>query len=132
MKAFFCIIFFLVSLPFFQCKTHQEAAYELPAAMVETAKIEFAKQCEKGKILYAINCGHCHNSKDRRKEIIPDFTPEQLIGYELRVTNPEHESGIPETTVSTEELGYIMTFLSYKKKSGKAFISSREKPENPE
>lgn len=132
MKTSFYIAIFLASVLFFQCKTRREAAYELPAAMVETAKIEFAKQCDKGKILYAVNCGHCHNSRERRKEIIPDFTAEQLVGYELRVTNPEHESGIPETTVSTEELGYIMTFLSYKKKSGKAFISSREKPKNPE
>jgi len=50
------------------------------------------------------------------KKLIPDFTPEQLIGYELRVTNPQHESNIPETTVSAEELGYIMTFLNYKRR----------------
>jgi cytochrome c peroxidase len=109
------------------CKTVQDVSYELPAAMVATAKIEYTKQCDKGKILYDINCAACHNSKDKRKEIIPDFTAEQLIGYELRVINSEHESGIPETSVSTEELGLIMTFLSYKKKSGKAFVSTREK-----
>jgi hypothetical protein len=57
--------------------------------------------------------------------LIPDFTPEQLIGYELRVTNPEHESNIPEATVSAEELGYIMTFLSYKKKSGITLATSK-------
>jgi mono/diheme cytochrome c family protein len=127
MRAFLVILFFLISMLLLQCKMQQEAAYELPVAMIATAKVEFAKQCEKGKILYDINCASCHNSKVKRKEIIPDFTAEQLIGYELRVKNPEHESGIPETTVSTEELGYIMTFLSYKRKSGKVFISSKEK-----
>lgn len=116
-----------MSILLLQCKTQQEIAYELPAAMVEAAKIEYAKQCEKGKILYDINCAQCHNSKEKRKVIIPDFTPEQLIGYELRIINEEHESGIPETTISTEELGYIMTFLSYKKKSGKPFVATRER-----
>jgi hypothetical protein len=47
--------------------------------------------------------------------IVPDFTMDQLKGYELRVTNPEHEGAIPETTVTAEELGLIMTFLAYKK-----------------
>ena len=121
-------LFWLVPLVLLMhCVAPKEMPYELPEAMVATAKVEFAKQCEKGKILYDITCAKCHNIKVKRKEIIPDFSEEQLVGYELRVTNPEHENGIPETFVSTEELGYIMTFLSYKKKSGTAFISSKEK-----
>lgn len=110
-----------------QCKTQRQAVYEFPAAMVPAAKIEFAKLCEKGKILYDINCAQCHNIRERRKVLIPDFTTEQLIAYELRIINPEHESSIPETTVTTEELGYILTFLSYKTKSGKPFIATRKR-----
>lgn len=110
-----------------QCASPNSMPYELPGAMVPTAKIEFAKQCEKGKILYDITCAKCHNLKIKRKEVIPDFSAEQLIGYELRITNKEHENGIPEEMVSTEELGYIMTFLSYKTKSGVAFVSSKER-----
>ena len=67
--------------------------------------------------MYDINCAGCHNSKVKRKVVIPDFTLDQLIGYELRVSNPDHEDGIPETNVSAEELGLIMTFLNYKKKN---------------
>ena len=110
-----------------QCKTQQEAAYAFPAAMAPAVQVEFAKQCDKGKILYEINCGQCHNIKVKRKMLIPDFTTEQLIGYELRIINQEHESRIPETTVTTEELGYILTFLGYKTKSGKPFIATHKR-----
>lgn len=127
MKKQFVLIIFGLTLVLMQCTAPKEIAYELPPAMIATAKVEFAKQCDKGKVLYDMTCAKCHNIKIKRREIIPDFSAEQLIGYELRVTNAEHESGIPETTVSTEELGYIMTFLSYKKKSGTAFVSSKDK-----
>lgn len=110
-----------------QCKIKQDIPYEFPDAMIASAKIEFAKQCDKGKILYDINCAKCHNTVQRRKELIPDFTIEQLTSYEIRVSTPEHESNIPEMMLTAEELGYIMTFLSYKKKSGKVFIYSKEK-----
>lgn len=134
MKTFSVLsILFLVVL-FIQCASPKAMPYELPEAMVPTAKIAFGEQCEKGKILYDITCAKCHNLKVKRKEIIPDFTAEQLVGYELRITNKEHESGIPEELVSTEELGYIMTFLSYKTKSGVAFVLSKgvkdNKPDN--
>lgn len=127
MKRHGIILFLSGCIFLMQCKAKQEIPYELPEAMIPTAKIEFAKQCDKGKILYDINCAKCHNSVERRRELIPDFTIEQLIGYEIRVSTPEHESNIPETTVTAEELGYIMTFLSYKKKSGKVFVYSKEK-----
>ncbi len=127
MKFCSVITYCLIIVFLMQCKAQADIGYELPEAMIASAKIEYAKQCEKGKILYEITCSQCHNMKEGRKKIIPDFTPEQLVGYELRIINPEHESGIPETAVSTEELGYIMTFLNYKKKSGKVFVSSKSK-----
>jgi hypothetical protein len=125
MKVYVSISLFLGCVVLMHCKAPQEIPYELPVAMVPAVKIEYAKQCDKGKILYDINCAQCHTTIVKRKKMIPDFTAEQLIGYELRVTNPQHESNIPETTVSTEELGYIMTFLSYKKKSGVALVRSK-------
>ncbi|HET6226270.1 MAG TPA: hypothetical protein VFF27_08330 [Bacteroidia bacterium] len=127
MKYFFVPFMIIASVALVQCKTPQRAAYELPEAMIPTAKAEFAKQCDKGKILYDITCAKCHNIKEKRKEIIPDFSAAQLVGYELRITNAAHETGIAEEILSTEELGYIMTFLSYKTKSGRPFMSSKDK-----
>ena len=49
--------------------------------------------------------------------VIPDFTPEQLIGYELRVSNERHEDNMNEEKLSAEDLGLIMTFLNYKKRN---------------
>jgi hypothetical protein len=91
--------------------------YEFPAEMAEPVRAAYVKQWEKGKILYEVNCARCHNTKVKRKEQVPDFNQEQLICYELRVKNPQHESDMQETTVSAEELVLIMTFLTYKKKN---------------
>jgi hypothetical protein len=91
--------------------------YEFPNEMVEPVRTEFLKICEKGKILYDINCAQCHNIKKGRKEIIPDFTPDQLKGYEIRISNAQHEENMPDEKVTAEELGLISTFLLYKKKS---------------
>src|SRR5215213_2567885 len=81
--------------------------YEFPNEMAEPVKTEFLKICKKGKILYDINCAQCHNIKKGRKEIIPDFSPEQLKGYELRVANAQHEENMPDEKVTAEELGLI-------------------------
>jgi hypothetical protein len=91
--------------------------YQFPAAMPENVKAEYLKQCDKGKTLYEINCSTCHNTAVRRKSVIPDFTEAQLVNYELRFSNPNHESNIPETKVTAEELGLIIIFLTYKEKN---------------
>lgn len=99
------------------CSTPKKATYDFPAEMLEAVKTEYTKQCDKGQILYNINCAGCHNVKIGGRMTIPDFRQEQLVGYGLRVSNMKHETGIEEEKVSTEELGLIMTFLSYKKKN---------------
>lgn len=100
-----------------QCATQQKVAYDFPPEMAQNIRNLYLEQCEKGRVLYELNCAKCHNTIVKRKTIIPDWTLEQLKGYELRVTNPQHEEGLPETHVSAEELGQIMTFLMYKKKN---------------
>lgn len=100
------------------CNTIQKIVYDFPVTMSESIRIEFSKQCDKGKILFEINCAKCHTKIVKKREVIPDFKPEQLKGYELRVSNANHESNITETSVSAEELGLIMTFLNYKPKTG--------------
>jgi mono/diheme cytochrome c family protein len=99
------------------CTAQKHVAYELPEAMLPHVKVEYVKICDRGQVLYDLNCGGCHNSKRGRKVIRPDFKPEQLTGYTLRVSNARHESAMPDSLVTEEELGIIMTFLSYKKKN---------------
>ena len=108
----------IIAVFLYACTVSQaKVVYEFPEAMAEPVRSEFLKICEKGKILYDINCAQCHNIKKGRKEIIPDFTPEQLKGYELRVSNAQHEENMPDEKVTAEELGLISTFLLYKKKT---------------
>lgn len=95
----------------------KKAKYEFPDAMSETIRADYTKICDKGQVLYNINCAKCHNITVKKKELIPDFTQEQLKGYELRVLNPKHEDALPETNITPEELGLICTFLLYKQKN---------------
>ncbi len=90
---------------------------DFPKEMLPEVKAEYQKIYDKGQVLYNINCAKCHSTYVRRKQIVPDFTPEQLKGYELRDANQRHIEGIPEEQVTAEELGIIMTFLTYKKKN---------------
>jgi mono/diheme cytochrome c family protein len=108
-----------VALFCFQCfaQKKQKVKYEFPPQMSEKVKGQFTELCDKGQVLYAINCSSCHNIKVKGKDVIPDFTQEKLIGYELRVSNGQHEENMPDTKVTAEELGLITTFLTYKKKN---------------
>lgn len=91
--------------------------YDLPAAMTGDIREGYIKQWEKGRILYEINCAKCHTTTVKGRKIVPDFAENQLVGYTLRVTNQKHEAELTDESVSTEELGLIMTFLTYKKKN---------------
>lgn len=98
-------------------KKEAKVAYEFPESMAAPVREAFTKECDKGQALYNLACAGCHNKVADGKTIVPDWTSAQLVGYELRVLNPRHEAGIPEEQVSAEELGFIMTFLTYKKKN---------------
>lgn len=102
------------------CKHQKEQAYDFPAAMLPEVKVAYKERCDKGLALYKMACARCHTGGSRRHPIIPDFSAEQLKGYALRVANRQHERNLPDSLVTEEELGIIMTFLTYKAKSGVA------------
>lgn len=106
-----CTFIFLVA-----CAHQKKVAYDFPPAMPESVRSGYMEICNKGKVLYDINCAKCHNMVVKGKDIIPDFSQEKLTGYELRVANREHEGSMPDTKVTAEELVLISTFLTYKKK----------------
>jgi len=122
-------LFFLCAIVFIliQCRSQKKIVYEFPEGMLPHVKTMYTPICDKGKILYDLNCAKCHNTKVKGKQIIPDFKPEQLTGYTLRVANAQHEKNMPDTLVTEEELGIIMTFLNYKKKNNPIIICCKNK-----
>lgn len=113
-------LFYLYTVLFFicfACSTQKEVTYEFPAGMMEHVKVAYKEQCDKGRVLYEINCARCHTRKEKRKTIIPDFKQEQLAGYALRISNAKHERNLQDSLITTEEIGLIMTFLTYKKRN---------------
>jgi len=94
-----------------------KVGYSFPPEMAAPVKAEYVKMWEKGQVLYELNCAKCHNKTIKGQVVIPDFTPEQLKGYEIRVLNKEHEEDMPDEKVTAEELILISTFLSYKTKN---------------
>jgi hypothetical protein len=117
MKYSKIFILSIIAFVLIKCHSQKKAQYELPEAMLPHVKVMYRVQCDKGQILYDLNCAKCHNTKVKGKEVIPDFKPEQLTGYTLRVANAQHEKNMPDTLVTEEELSIIMTFLGYKKKN---------------
>lgn len=115
MKLYYIILISGI-LIYSACKMQSKALYKLPDEMLPHVKVEYEKLCNKGQALYLITCNNCHNKGSKRNIIIPDWTSEQLSGYTLRVSNKRHEENMPDSLVSEEELGIIMTFLSYKKR----------------
>lgn len=107
----------IIGLILVECTAHKKILYEFPAEMAAPVQAEYAKNCDKGKALYDINCAGCHTTKIKGREVIPDFTAEQLEAYQVRVSNAKHETALSESNVSAEELSLIVTFLSYKKKN---------------
>jgi cytochrome c5 len=113
-KITFCL---LLILSLIACSVEKKIAYDFPEAMLPEVKVAYKERCDKGQALYNIACSGCHNKGTKRKPIVPDFTADQLRGYALRVSNKLHEKNMPDSLVSEEELGIIMTFLSYKRKN---------------
>ena len=116
------VLCFATLLLILACASNKKAPYELPKAMLPQVKVEYAKTCERGYALYELTCAKCHSTKKSGKEIIPDFSPEQLRGYELRVSNRRHEAQLPDSLISEQELGEVMVFLSYKKRNPKTQV----------
>lgn len=106
-----------LSLVFSQCKSKQVVYYELPAEMSSDVRTAVQAQCEKGLVLYRLNCAKCHSDTVKGKEVIPDFSPEQLSNYEFRFANKKHEDNLNETQLTQDELVCIIAFLTYKKKN---------------
>lgn len=96
----------------------KQLLFDYPDDMfADTAKKRFEKEFKKGTLLYKMSCAKCHNITEDGKEIIPDFSLPQLMDYELRFQYAAHGDELKETTITHDELEWIVLFLRYKKKT---------------
>ncbi|MCB0696953.1 MAG: hypothetical protein KDC07_06295 [Chitinophagaceae bacterium] len=107
----------------------QKVTPVFPDAMLPHVKESYAEMWEKGRILYDINCAKCHNTVEKRKVKLPEFTEEMLASYEVRIADPKHEMSVSEARVNAEELNLITIFLTYRQHDSAALkkvIESRK------
>ncbi len=117
MKKIAMVLVFPIAL-IFQLNAQKKAEFDYPEdSTAEASKKAFEKQFNQGKVLYNISCGNCHNIKNGRKEIIPDFSMPQLMDYEMRMYT-EHSDRLTDKHVADDEMSKIILFLRFKKKSG--------------
>ncbi len=110
------ILIVITALWFAACVTPAKIEfYDFPSDIAEEAKTANLKTIEKGRILYNINCAKCHNTKEKRKIYLPDFTNAQLDAYTIRIKNEPHTNTLQENKISIEELEAIQYFFMYKK-----------------
>ena len=99
------------------CLFHKKSAYTFPATFTKDQKEKTTVFCDKGKVLYDVNCAKCHNTVVKGKQVIPDFPANKLESYKLRFISPVHDSSMRRTNISMDELLFITTYLTYKKKN---------------
>ena len=120
MKKKICLLALLATVVALQAFTGKakKTAYVFPKEMAAPIRTEYQKICDKGQALYEAACAGCHNVRVKGKWVVPDFTQEQVNGYEIRVGNGAHVRALTDDAITTEELGFISTFLLYKEPSG--------------
>jgi hypothetical protein len=112
------IIIILSVLGFAACMGTKKATVKVsfPPNMNETVRAGYLDMWNKGHILYELNCAKCHTKVVNRREVIPEFTEEQLQTYEVRLADSTHEIAVSEMRVTPEELSYITLFLTYRER----------------
>ncbi len=85
--------------------------------------------CDKGRVLYDLNCAKCHNKTVKGKSVIPEFTVARLEAYKILFMNPEHQKNIAPNKMSMDELLDVTTFLTYrtKPKTSKKQVTTTQK-----
>jgi len=109
---------FILFLFFTNCATYKKVEFVFMPNMKPDVKAEMLRQAKLGYIHFKVSCAECHTKKTLFGTKIYDFTSEQIYNYELRRSNKVHENTLTTDKVTTEEIGYILSFLSYKKNSG--------------
>lgn len=100
------------------CSSSKQVVYSFPDEMSADIRKSYIENCNKGKVYYELHCEGCHTVKKWGKKLVPDFTPEQLEAYQVRVANAIHEPIMNDEQLPADELAMIVAYLSYKPKSG--------------
>ena len=115
MKYLLSVIALIIIFEMCSAKKTATVQYNFPPIMSDTIRKITQEQCDKGLALFRLNCSRCHTDTVKGREIIPNFSTEQLSNYEFRFRNKKHEDNLTESQLTQDELVLIITFLTYKK-----------------
>ena len=113
------LVMLIFSFAITESSAQKKSEFDYPEdSITVSSQKAFIKNFGQGKVLYTISCAKCHNVKDGKKEVIPDFSLPQLMDYAMRIEYPEHQDKLRDTQITDEEMNRIILFLRFKKKSG--------------
>lgn len=119
MKYIFTAIFYallaVACAPHRQEQPLRKVEYNFPPGITADKKEAFIKDFNSGRIFYNIHCAKCHSRVSNGKELLPAFSPKQILSYDIRLASTRHRTELTERKVPEEEMEAIKLFLLYKK-----------------
>jgi Cytochrome C oxidase, cbb3-type, subunit III len=112
MKLFYTTILIIICTCLVQCKT-QKIEYNIPSHVSAQNRAIFLERCEKGRILFKINCSGCHGIFTKGKDGVPNFTKDEIDNYRAVVLIArDQKNHAVAAKMSPEQIDHIITFLS--------------------
>src|SRR5215813_6190570 len=114
MKYLFLLLVQLAIFSHKEAMAQKQSEFDYPEDSVTAeSKKAFVKNFGQGKILYNMTCATCHNFKEKNKEIIPDFSPPQLMDYEMRIQYIPHREKLDDKHITDDEMNKVILFLRF-------------------
>ena len=80
----------------------------------------FTERCNKGKMLYDINCASCHGIFTAGKDGVPNFTQKQFDKYSTQYVLRDQVNHAVAFKMNPEDLAFVMDYLRYRKSANPA------------
>ena len=114
----FCkiIIVIICAIALIECTAHKKIEYNVPKSLPPEIRAIFLERCEKGRILFKLNCSGCHGIFTRGRDGVPNFTKDQIKSYSaVALIGRDSTNHAVAKKMSPQQIDYIVQFLSLRK-----------------